>query len=178
MSTTTPNLGLFKYDTSSSTDLASAFNINTALNDNWDKIDTAMAGGGLPDQTGKAGYLLTTDGSNASWGITHEIYPIITTWSNGDQWYRIYADGWCEQGSLYYKGSTIAGVIQVDFLVPFSNLNYNFTLCPLHSTQSVALSSYALFEYYLDRQTDKTFIRSASACFGFSWMAQGYTDEV
>ena len=44
MSTTTANLGLFKYNTS--TDANSAFNINTALNNNWDIIDEALAGGG------------------------------------------------------------------------------------------------------------------------------------
>lgn len=44
MSTTTANLGLFKYNTT--TDANSAFNINTALNNNWDIIDTALAGGG------------------------------------------------------------------------------------------------------------------------------------
>ena len=38
MTTTTSNLGLFKYNTS--TDGSLAFNINTALNDNWDKLDT------------------------------------------------------------------------------------------------------------------------------------------
>jgi len=46
MSTVTPNLGLFKYDTTNVTDLASAFNINTALNNNWDKIDEAISNSG------------------------------------------------------------------------------------------------------------------------------------
>lgn len=40
MSTTTPNLGLFKYDPS--TDSAQTFNITKALNENWDKIDDGM----------------------------------------------------------------------------------------------------------------------------------------
>ena len=43
MSTTTANLGLFKYNTT--TDANVSFNINTALNDNWDKIDAAVKGG-------------------------------------------------------------------------------------------------------------------------------------
>ena len=46
MSTVTPNLGLFKYDTTNVTDLTSAFNINTALNNNWDKIDEAISNSG------------------------------------------------------------------------------------------------------------------------------------
>lgn len=67
MSTTTANLGLFKYDTT--TDGASPFNINTALNNNWDIIDTAVGTGGSP-----------------------------TTVVDGTTWYRRWSDGWKEQG--------------------------------------------------------------------------------
>jgi len=42
MATNTPNLGLLKKDPA--TDGAENFNIQTMLNDNWDKIDTAVAG--------------------------------------------------------------------------------------------------------------------------------------
>ena len=38
MSTTTSNFGLFKYDTTA--DAQTAFSINTALNNNWDALDT------------------------------------------------------------------------------------------------------------------------------------------
>ena len=37
MSTTTSNYGLFKYDTT--VDAQAAFNINNALNNNWDLLD-------------------------------------------------------------------------------------------------------------------------------------------
>lgn len=43
MSTTTSNLGLFKYDTT--VDAQLAFNINTALNDNWDILDKSTLKG-------------------------------------------------------------------------------------------------------------------------------------
>ena len=42
MSLVTGFLGLFKHDTSNDTDLNSNFDIDTALNGNWDKIDAAM----------------------------------------------------------------------------------------------------------------------------------------
>lgn len=48
MSTETSNLGLFKYDTNNTTDMNTKFNINTGLNNNWDKIDTAF--GNLSDK--------------------------------------------------------------------------------------------------------------------------------
>ena len=41
MSSTTKNLGLFKYDTE--TDQNEKFDIDKALNENWDKIDAALA---------------------------------------------------------------------------------------------------------------------------------------
>lgn len=42
MSTNTPNLDLFKWNLSDATDKASQFNIPVSLNNNWDKIDTAV----------------------------------------------------------------------------------------------------------------------------------------
>lgn len=48
MSTTTENLGLFKYDPS--TDGAQTFNIEKALNENWDKIDEKVP---VLDEDGK-----------------------------------------------------------------------------------------------------------------------------
>lgn len=41
MSSTTPNLGLFKYNTTADANVA--FSITKALNNNWDKIDTEIA---------------------------------------------------------------------------------------------------------------------------------------
>ena len=43
---------------------------------------------------------------------------IIETYVNGTSWYRIYSDGWCEQG-----GEVAAGVITVQFLKEFANTN-------------------------------------------------------
>ena len=39
MSLLTPLLKLFKWDTTNETDLKSEFDIDTSMNDNWDKID-------------------------------------------------------------------------------------------------------------------------------------------
>lgn len=84
MSTTTPNLNLFKYDTTSATDLASAFNINTALNNNWDALDekcvtvaskgTAYGGTQQPVYVNSAGQIATCDAySEIPAGLTAEV---------------------------------------------------------------------------------------------------------
>lgn len=63
----TQNLNLFKYDTV--TDAKQAFNIDQALNNNFDKIDEAIGNiNTLPPQTDNSGKFLTTDGISASWG--------------------------------------------------------------------------------------------------------------
>ena len=60
-----------------------------------------------------------TDGSNAD-------FPYITeTYVNGTSWYRIWSDGWKEQGGVagfpqYYNNYGVS----VTFLKPFSNTNY------------------------------------------------------
>lgn len=42
MSLVTSFLGLFKHDTSNDADLNSNFDIDTALNENWDKVDAGV----------------------------------------------------------------------------------------------------------------------------------------
>lgn len=45
---------------------------------------------------------------------------MFTTYVNGTDWYRVWPDGWIEQGGLASKG----GGITITFLKAFSNTNY------------------------------------------------------
>lgn len=45
---------------------------------------------------------------------------MFTTYVNGTEWYRVWPDGWIEQGGLAAKG----GGITITFLKAFSNTNY------------------------------------------------------
>ena len=47
---------------------------------------------------------------------------IVETYKNGTSWYRIWSDGWCEQGG--YANTNATSVI-VTFLKPFIDTNYN-----------------------------------------------------
>ena len=61
------------------------------------------------------------DGSNAE-------FPYITeTYVNGTSWYRVYSDGWCEQGgevNVPYTNTTVT----VSLLKSYTNTNYNILL--------------------------------------------------
>jgi len=177
MSTVTPNLGLFKYDTTNPTDLAAAFNINQALNNNWDIIDTAITHvDGLPDQTDKAGYLLTTNGTEASWEETAEVQCIVETYVNGTSWYRVYSDGWCEQGG--WLSRTATGILQVTLLKSFRNTNYHVQATN-QAADSYTTASTFYTPYVLSR-TESSFSLTSNAAIAnigyFVWEAKGYID--
>lgn len=86
------------------------------------------------DLNGKA----DTDLSNVpvSKGILTESYV------NGTSWYRVYSDGWCEQGG---KTGTRSGdgYLDVTFLKPFSNTNYSvqqsLTGASVNSSESLSI---------------------------------------
>lgn len=137
----------------------------------------SVTGGVLPSQTGNAGKVLTTDGTDASWGATAQVYPVVETYSNGNSWYIVFAPDsngkcFCIQGSLYYKGTTIAGDNTVAFLKEFADTNYTFLALPAHSSANVTANTFA--EKYASRTTSQTILYSPGALFGYQWVAYGY----
>ena len=58
---------------------------------------------------------------------------IVETYNDGTSWYRIYSDGWCEQGGR--TGS--AGSATITFLKPF--LNTDYTVVAVQATTSIRL---------------------------------------
>lgn len=49
-----------------------------------------------------------------------EVRCVVEAYNNGSNWYRIYSDGWCEQGGKYYNNNTA-----VTFLKPFKDTNFS-----------------------------------------------------
>lgn len=49
---------------------------------------------------------------------------VVTNYVNGDSWYRLWSDGWIEQGGY----STGVANRNVTFLKPFSNTNYSLSM--------------------------------------------------
>ena len=82
---------------------------------------------------------------------------LIESYKNGANWYRIYSDGWCEQG-----GRATDGII--NFLKPFSDTNY--TICGANTNAS----SSAAFRFY-NLANDYVYLACSQPC---SWQACGY----
>ncbi len=62
---------------------------------------------------------------------------IVETWSNGTSWYRLYSDGWCEQGGWLTPNSD---PYNITFLKEFKDTNYYIQL----SVQDISPTDFAL----------------------------------
>lgn len=91
---------------------------------------------------------------------------IVETYVNGVSWYRVYSDGWCEQG-----GGDITTSGNVNFLKPFINTNY----CLVGSIGN-GVKSNTWEHYNLQKESTNYFYQDC--CFdGYrldSWYACGY----
>lgn len=95
---------------------------------------------------------------------------IVETYSNGTSWYRVYSDGWCEQG-----GQSNLANGTVTFLKPFANTNYNFALA--HNATSTSHYEVGV-EIDTYTATDFTFHQWEAGSVGYTgvfwWSARGY----
>lgn len=116
------------------------------------------------DLNGKADVDLTnaTPTSNFATALnTVGIKTVVETYVNGASWYRVYSDGWCEQGG--YAGN---GISSVSFLKVFANTDYTLT-CSINQNVNAA-------PYWNDFGYDRTttgFKLRVGLC---SWQASGY----
>lgn len=93
------------------------------------------------------------------------IRTVTEAYVNGTEWYRVWSDGWIEQGGFSPSGSYI-----VNFLKPFTNANY-IALCTFqdeYSANSISVNSRTNTSLILNRGTAATDIRNKA------WRACGY----
>lgn len=107
-------------------------------------------------------------------------HSIVETYVNGTSWYRVYSDGWCEQGGFIVAPSTSNNNYAVTLLKPFVDTNYqiqktihggaptsggvewgwmgdSFSISSPNTTTTLYLS-----------------IAGSSYCVGYYWQACGY----
>ncbi|MBO5870201.1 MAG: hypothetical protein J6Q89_05570 [Clostridia bacterium] len=132
-------LNLFEYDVE--TDGKLTFNIGLALNDNFDKIDAFANGIQSLSNLNDLGEKRFNDiNTQIAKSVTKtELYDsngyikidkiLKESYISGTSWYRIYSDGWIEQGG-YLASCSNAGT-DVNLLKSFSNTNYTIQVTPL-----------------------------------------------
>ena len=112
---------------------------------------------------GSAGEEIVTAGWFRQSGCTAR--TVIEAYRNGANWYRIWSDGWKEQGGFSPNGSYI-----VTFLKPFSDESYT-ALCTFqdgYSENALSINSRTNTSFIINRGTEPTDIGSKA------WYACGY----
>lgn len=131
---------------------------------------------GKLDATAKAESAKVADSANSvSWGnvtgkpsipASPKTY-VTKTWSSGTEWYRVWSDGFIEQGG---HGTDSA----CTFSKPFSNKNYTFNVQP-SSGYSSHPDWIAVYEYRPSRTTTGTEVALyEGGGLGWDWRASGY----
>lgn len=101
-----------------------------------------------------------------------EVHCVIETYVNDTSWYRVYDDGWCEQGGIvssvdYYNPKTIS------FAKTFSDTNYCLSItCKTNSNQVVNANTTLQVYNYSDSQANVFNVSTTSI--NAYWRACGY----
>lgn len=94
---------------------------------------------------------------------------IIETYSNGTDWYRVWSDGWCEQGGLI---NIAQNPTALNFLKPFKDTNYSFYLTVVGNNSSKSLAVDKVNTHYANLYS--WYQISASPSPTNIWKAEGY----
>ena len=65
-----------------------------------------------------------------------EVKAVVETYHNGTSWYRLYNDGWIEQGGMVTIASHQYGYTDVTLLRTMGEINYNITIGGVNSTEN------------------------------------------
>lgn len=102
---------------------------------------------------------------------------LIESSSSGFRWYRIYEDGWCEQGDAFYGDINGWQNITATLLVPYKDTNYHVSITSAWGGNGAGGSYY----YPLTMKTTTQFVANVTnyaAAYGHStWKASGYTSK-
>lgn len=96
-----------------------------------------------------------------------ELLTVTQSYKSGSSWYRVYSDGWVEQGG------TVTGATTITFLIPFSHSDYCFTAT--QTTTGSSSSEHKNSYYFHSRSTTSiAYSNGQSEKPQVTWYACGY----
>lgn len=110
-----------------------------------------------------------------NWLNTDGIRTVVETYSSGSSFYRVYSDGWIEQGGVYSGSYTADGIYTITLLKAMSSADYYYTALG-QANGSSATSNWGTGAPYLSTRTTTSFqIISDAIQFstGMSWYVCG-----
>lgn len=106
-----------------------------------------------------------------------ECIAVVETYQNGSSWYRVYSDGWCEQGG-HYTHNNVETTVTTTFIKPFININYNLQITKeLGSSAASGIDYQFISSYVASSKTTSQFqvrMTGANRLNGYDWQASGY----
>ena len=99
------------------------------------------------------------------------VETVVETWHNDDytQWYRIWSDGWCEQGGYT---NTVAGARTINLLKSYRDTNYMCSFCWVTSTANT--NQMAVQNFSKNAATTSSFTLTTGLTISIQWKAEGY----
>ena len=105
---------------------------------------------------------------------------LTESYNNSGSWYRVYADGWCEQGGVITPSSTTVNY-KITLLKPYLNTNYvlslNNTEPNAYSSSSNTASANGVITASSRtnrKATDSFYVSRVASEFTTNWRACGY----
>ena len=103
---------------------------------------------------------------------------LIKDYREGYKWYRLYADGWCEQGDIFYTDVNNWQNATGTLLIPYKDVTYHVSITSSWCGNGDGASYY----YANNNKTTTAFmanITQLSGSYGYAtWKASGYTNRV
>lgn len=101
---------------------------------------------------------------------------VVDSYKSGTSWYRIWSDGWCEQGGYYTMTATAAAYITITLLQPFIDTTYSILTTADKGTNNNDSGSRYLAHLNGAKTTSTFIVRIDQKAYtvGFVWEARGY----
>ena len=96
---------------------------------------------------------------------------LVTSWKNGDKWYRKYSDGFIEQGGSVAVRSSSSSWQTVTLNIAFSNTNYTLIAVATHASDNTHITDVATM---VKSKTKTNFQIADWGNRGNSWYACGF----
>lgn len=105
--------------------------------------------------------------------VSSNVSVCVESWHEGTEWYRVYSDGWCEQGGFKYA-SGYGTATDIILLKSYNNTNYFAMVCQSLNVNEDWNSNLNVIE--TSKATSLFSVRTSSANKGnaFYWEAKGY----
>lgn len=121
-----------------------------------------------------------TDREKVSKSDLHEVQVVVETYRDGYSWYRVWSDGWCEQGGRTVRSSVgTSWSYTINLVKSYMDTEYNITITPTgksgdqlgesgENVENVTVNSFTYYFYTASSQDGTN---------GFYWRTCGYLGE-